>query len=142
MGGGGITPATGGKVIPDIRPGIMFTDRAPALILIAVNIVGSNGIPAGSIPVSGMGAKLPESGSKPPSDLVNLALLFLRPAPTGTSRSVPPAVQYLWQSCDEDANKDEEQSVIKLLLYAKSKWKDKKNSSKKIPLPCSNILVV
>ena len=36
------------------------------------------------------------------ASLAALALFLRRPAPTGTLRSVPPAVQYLWQPCRGD----------------------------------------
>ena len=36
------------------------------------------------------------------ASLAALALFLRRPAPTGTLRSVPPAVQYLWQPCRKD----------------------------------------
>ena len=36
------------------------------------------------------------------ASLAALLLFLRRPAPTGTLRSVPPAVQYLWQPCESD----------------------------------------
>ena len=36
------------------------------------------------------------------ASLATLLLFLRRPAPTGTLRSVPPAVQYLWQPCRND----------------------------------------
>ena len=37
------------------------------------------------------------------ASLAALLLFLRRPAPTGTLRSVPPAVQYLWQPCMQAA---------------------------------------
>lgn len=38
-------------------------------------------------------------GCSRPASLAALLLFLRRPAPTGTLRSVPPAVQYLWHPC-------------------------------------------